>query len=166
MGGRPGADGLGAVSFPYNVRNVSVEWSESETPVLFERRELIADSGGAGEWRGGLGEELAFRIEPSADIDPDRPIVLSGSSGRMRFAPQGAIGGKPGSLGLIAVNDRPIAPTSAPEVSFRPGDLVRLRVPGGGGHGNPAQRVPGLVAADLRNGYVTPEGARDDYRLE
>ena len=48
MGGRPGADGLGAVSFPYNVRNVSVEWSESETPVLFERRELIPNSGGAG----------------------------------------------------------------------------------------------------------------------
>ena len=59
MGSRPGADGLAAVSFPYNVRNVSVEWSETETPVLFVRRELIADSGGAGRWRGGLGEELA-----------------------------------------------------------------------------------------------------------
>ena len=42
QGGRPGADGLPAVSFPYNVRNVSVEWSETETPILFERRELIA----------------------------------------------------------------------------------------------------------------------------
>ncbi|HEX2151433.1 MAG TPA: hydantoinase B/oxoprolinase family protein [Stellaceae bacterium] len=163
MGGRPGADGLGAVSFPYNVRNVSVEWSESETPVLFERRELIADSGGAGEWRGGLGEELAFRIEPTADIDSGRPIVLSGSAGRMRFAPQGAVGGRPGSLGWIAVNDVPIEPTSAPEISFRPGDLVRLKVPGGGGHGDPARRARERLAADLRNAYVTRDGARRDY---
>jgi N-methylhydantoinase B len=163
MGGRPGADGLGAVSFPYNVRNVSVEWSESETPVLFERRELIADSGGAGEWRGGPGEELAFRIEPSADIDPERPLTLSGSAGRMRFAPQGALGGRAGSHGWIAVNDTPIEPTSAPEVSFRPGDLVRLKVPGGGGHGDPSRRARERIAADLRNGYVSPEGARREY---
>jgi len=163
MGGRPGADGLGAVSFPYNVRNVSVEWSEAETPVLFERRELIPDSGGAGEWRGGLGEELAFRVEPTADIDPDRPMVLSGSAGRMRFAPQGAAGGGDGSHGWIAVNDLPIEPTSAPEISFRPGDLVRLKVPGGGGHGDPARRSAERLAADLRDGYVTPDGAPRDY---
>ena len=165
MGGRPGADGLGAVSFPYNVRNVSVEWSESETPVLFERRELIADSGGAGEWRGGLGEELAFRIEPTAHIDPDRPIVLSGSAGRMRFPPEGAIGGRNGSLGWIAINDCPIEPTSAPEVSFRPGDLVRLKVPGGGGHGDPARRRRERLAADLHNGCVAADGVRRDYGL-
>lgn len=163
MGGRPGADGLAAVSFPYNVRNVSIEWSESETPVLFERRELIPDSGGAGTWRGGLGEELAFRIEKTADSDPDRPIVLSGSAGRMRFPPLGAVGGGDGSHGWIAVNDQPIDPTSAPDITFRAGDLVRLKVPGGGGHGDPAGRKPEHLAADLRNGYVTPEGARRDY---
>ena len=44
MGGRPGDDGLTSVSFPYNVRDVSIEWSEMETPVLYEARELIADS--------------------------------------------------------------------------------------------------------------------------
>ena len=70
MGGRPGADGLGAISFPYNVRNVSVEWSETETPVLFLRRELITDSGGAGRWRGGLGEELAMTVEKTAAVAP------------------------------------------------------------------------------------------------
>ena len=51
MGGRPGDDGLASVSFPYNVRDVSIEWSEMETPVLYEARELIADSGGAGEFQ-------------------------------------------------------------------------------------------------------------------
>ena len=57
----------------------------------------------------------------------------------------------------------PIEPTSAPEVSFRPGDLVRLKVPGGGGHGEPGRRTKERLAADLRNGYVTREGARRDY---
>ena len=70
MGGRPGADGLGAISFPYNVRNVSVEWSETETPVLFLRRELITDSGGAGHWRGGLGEELVMTVLEQRDRHP------------------------------------------------------------------------------------------------
>lgn len=163
MGGRPGGDGLGAVSFPYNVRNVSVEWSEAETPVLFERRELIPDSGGAGEWRGGLGEELAFRVDPDADIDPARPLVLSGSAGRMRFPPLGAAGGKNGSLGWVAVNEVPIEPTSAPDVTFGPGDLVRLKVPGGGGHGDPARRAAARIAADLRDGYATREAVRRDY---
>jgi N-methylhydantoinase B len=155
QGGRPGADGLPAVSFPYNVRNVSVEWSETETPILFERRELIAGSGGAGRFRGGLGEELAFRVEPTADVDPARPLVLTGSAGRMRYPAAGIAGGRPGSPGRVLVNDVPVAPTSSLEVSFRPGDLVRLMTPGGGGHGDPAARDPEAAARDGRDGYVS-----------
>jgi N-methylhydantoinase B len=161
MGGRPGADGLAAVSFPYNVRNVSVEWSETETPVLFQRRELIADSGGHGQWRGGLGEELAFTVEASADVSPASPLVLSGSAGRTRYPAQGVLGGGPGSHGVISVNDAPIAPTSAPDVHFKLGDIVRLKTPGGAGHGSPKNRAPTAVESDLRDGYITklPPGA-------
>jgi N-methylhydantoinase B len=157
QGGRPGADGLPAVSFPYNVRNVSVEWSEAETPILFERRELIPDSGGAGRFRGGQGEELAFRFEPGADVDAARPLVLSGSAGRMRYPAAGIAGGLPGSPGRILVNDAPIAATSSPEVSFRPGDVVRLQTPGGGGHGDPAARDPAAEAIDRRDGRILTE---------
>ncbi len=155
MGGRPRADGLAAVSFPYNVRNVSVEWSETETPVLFLRRELIADSGGQGQWRGGLGEELAFTVETNADVAPASPLVLSGSAGRTRYPAQGVLGGGAGSLGSISVNDQPIAPTSAPDVHFKVGDVVRLKTPGGAGHGNPANRSAAAVESDLRDGYIT-----------
>jgi N-methylhydantoinase B len=162
MGGRPGADGLAAISFPYNVRNVSVEWSETETPVLFLRREVIADSGGAGQWRGGLGEELALTVEPSADVDATAPLVLSGSAGRTRFPAEGAAGGKPGSKGWIAVNDEPIAPTSAPEFTFKPGDVVRLKTPGGAGHGAPSQRPAAAVDTDRRDGYVTTAASESD----
>ena len=163
MGGRPGADGLAAVSFPYNVRNVSVEWSETETPVLFLRRELIADSGGAGEWRGGLGEELAFTVEPTADVGATSPLVLSGSAGRTRFPAEGIAGGRQGSHGWIAVNDEPIAPTSAPDVRFGPGDVVRLKTPGGAGHGRPVDRSGAAIDADLRDGYITPEAREREY---
>jgi N-methylhydantoinase B len=164
MGARPGMDGLAAVSFPYNVRDVSVEWAEMETPLRFEKRELIPDSGGAGQWRGGLGEELVLR---GSDDDPsDQPLVLSGSSGRMRFAPAGLFGGRPGSLGRIEVNGAPIAPTSSPEVTFRHGDLVRLLLPGGGGYGDPRRREPALIEADLSNGYMTLEAARREYGYE
>ena len=163
MGGRPGRDGLASVSFPYNVRDVSIEWAELETAILFERRELIADSGGAGRWRGGLGEELALRAFDDGRLDPASPVVLSGSAGRMRFAPAGLYGGRPGSHGRILVNDVAIAPSSSPNIVFRSGDLVRLRLPGGGGYGDPRQRDRALVAEDLRNGVITPEAARREY---
>jgi N-methylhydantoinase B/oxoprolinase/acetone carboxylase alpha subunit len=162
MGGRPGADGLAAVSFPYNVRNVSVEWSETETPILFLRRELIPDSGGQGQWRGGLGEELAMTVEATADVSPAAPLVLSGSAGRTRYPAQGLLSGGPGSLGSVAVNDEPIAPTSAPDLRFKIGDVMRLRTPGGAGHGDPSKRSRTAVESDLRDGYISkpPSPAR------
>src|SRR5260370_1575895 len=121
MGGRPGMDGLASVSFPYNVRDVSVEWAELETPIFFERRELIVDSGGAGRWRGGLGEELALRAFDDGRLDPHAPVVLSGSAGRMRFAPAGLLGGPAASRGPILVNDRAVNPTSSPHLILPPG---------------------------------------------
>jgi N-methylhydantoinase B len=163
MGGRPGRDGLASLSFPYNVRDVSVEWSEMETPVLIDRRELLADSGGPGQWRGGLGEEFVLRAFSGGDVDRTKSIILSGSAGRMRFPPQGLFGGRPGALCRIDVNDTPIRPTSSPEIPFRASDVVRLRLPGGGGYGEPAKRDRQLIESDLRNGYITPEAARRDY---
>ena len=155
MGGRPNADGLGAVSFPYNVRNVSVEWSETETPVLFLRRELVADTGGPGRHRGGLGEELVLTVEPTADVDAAVPLHLTGSAGRMRFPAEGVLGGGSGSRGLISVNGEAIAPTSAPDMAFRPGDVVSLRTPGGAGHGPHSDRSEAAIEADLWDDYVT-----------
>ena len=165
MGGRPGDDGLASVSFPYNVRDVSIEWSEMETPVLYAARELIADSGGAGEFRGGLGQELILQAY-GGRVKKGEPLVLSGSAGRMRFPPRGLAGGRDGSYGAIEVNGEGIAPSSSPNVTFQEGDVVRLRLPGGGGHGDPARRRRERIEADLEAGYVTPEGARRDYGYE
>jgi N-methylhydantoinase B len=162
MGGRPGMDGLASVSFPYNVRDVSVEWSEMETPLMFEKRELIADSGGVGQWRGGLGEEMVIRAVPDR-VDPRAPIVLSGSAGRTQFPPAGTLGGGPGTLGRIEVNGRATPPSSSPDIVFGPNDVVRLLLPGGGGYGNPNKRERSLIERDLKNGYVTAEAVARDY---
>jgi N-methylhydantoinase B len=163
MGGRPGADGLGAISFPYNVRNVSVEWSETETPVLYLRRELITDSGGVGRWRGGLGEELVMTVERTTAVPASAPLTLSGSAGRTHYAAQGVAGGSPGSLGSIGVNDIAIPPTSAPELHFLPGDTVALRTPGGAGHGPAAERTREAIESDLKNGYISAAAAERDF---
>jgi N-methylhydantoinase B len=163
MGARPGRDGLASVSFPYNVRDVSVEWSELETPLLFEKRELLPDSGGPGRWRGGLGEEMVLRAAGEGRVDPTKPVVLSGSAGRMQFPPAGVFGGGAGGFGRIEVGGTPIAPTSSPEIVFTSRDVVRLALPGGGGYGPPRERDRALVESDLRNGYITPDGAARDY---
>ena len=162
MGGRPGRDGLAAVSFPYNVRDVSIEWSEMETPILYQARELIPDSGGAGEYRGGLGQELILHAYPGR-VSQSSSLVLSGSAGRMRFAPSGTAGGEAGSFGKIEINGKPIDPTSSPEITFGPNDVVRLALPGGGGLGAPEKRAQAAIDSDLEAGYVTPGGVARDY---
>ena len=123
-----------------------------------------ADSGlgRSGEFRGGLGQELVFSAY-RGQVKEGEPLVLSGSAGRMRFPPRGLLGGGDGSYGAIEVNGEAIAPSSSPNVTFGEGDVVRLRLPGGGGHGDPARRRRERVEADLKAGYVTSEGARRDY---
>ena len=164
MGGRPGADGLGAISFPYNVRNVSVEWSEtrdagccssvaSSSPIL----------GGAGQWRGGLGEELVITAPIERGAAPDQPLLLSGSAGRMRNPAQGLLGGAPGSLAAIEIGGAALEATASPAAAIEPGQRLRFLLPGGGGYGNASERDPALIERDLRNGYISAERARRDY---
>ncbi len=166
MGARPGRDGLASVSFPYNVRDVSVEWSEMETPVIFDKRELIVDSGGAGQWRGGLAEELVLRGNPDSNLDVQQPLVLSGSAGRMLNPAQGLFGGRPGSIAEIHVGNRKLQPTASPEARVQATESLRFVLPGGGGYGDPTKRDPELIARDIKNGYVSLESARRDYGYE
>ena len=104
-----------------------------------------------------------IRAAGDGRIDPTRPIVLSGSAGRMQFPPAGVFGGGAGGFGRIEVGGTGIAPTSSPEIVFTSRDVVRLVLPGGGGYGPPRERDRALVESDLRNGYITPEGAARHY---
>ncbi len=166
MGGRPGRDGLASVSFPNSVREVSTEAVETETPLLYERREIICDSGGAGQWRGGPGEVLVMRAVPGGDVDPGSAIVFSGSGGRFTEPPHGVLGGSPGAIARILVDGEPVDPASlgnSPEVHFRADQVLTVELPGGGGYGDPRRRDPRLVEEDLRGGYISRERALRDY---
>lgn len=155
MGARPARDGLDSISFPYNVRDVSVEGSEIETPLLITRRELRDGSGGAGEYRGGLGETIVITGAPDGDLNSRLPLVLSGGAGRFSRGPAGVAGGLHGAPGRIAVDGVALPATelgNSPHVAFRPDQLITLELPGGGGYGDPARRSPAAIASDVAEG--------------
>ena len=154
------------MSFPYSVREVPTEVVEIETPLLVERRELIRDSGGAGRWRGGLGEEIVIRLPPDADVDTSIPLLFSGAAGRFRRPAAGRFGGRAGRAARILLNDEPLDPDvhgNSPELRFTHRDVLTLELPGGGGYGVTAERTPAEIEADVENGYVSAEAALEHY---
>lgn len=149
-------DGVTAVVFPGNIASTSVELFEHETPLVVRRRALIADSGGAGRFRGGLGQETV--IENRSDA----PVRSALSGGRFHVPAPGLDGGSAGAKGAILVNDG--APFARPDrADLATGDRAAFHQPGGGGFGPAKDRDIALVVADVHEGYVTVEGARRDY---
>ena len=124
--------------------------------MLCERKALVPDSGGPGRHRGGLGQEIVIRNVARA------PVVASVIGGRIHEAAPGLEGGACGGTGVIAVNEGAALGKSS-QVLLAPGDRIRMRFPGGGGFGDPRQRAPEAVLADVLRGLVSPERARKDY---
>lgn len=151
-------DGVTAVVFPGNIASTSVELFEYETPLLVRRRALIPDSGGPGKYRGGLGQETV--LEARAIL----PIRTALSGGRFHHPAAGMEGGASGAKGEIRVNDGP-AFERPDRVDLTMGDRVTLRQPGGGGFGAAQMRDPALVAADLREGYISLKAAQQEYAV-
>jgi N-methylhydantoinase B len=149
-------DGNSAVVFPGNIATTSVELFELEAPFLFLSRELRADSGGPGAFRGGLGQETVMRCLN------DSPIQVAFSGGRLIEPAQGRDGAGAGALGIIQVREDAPFSRSGRDV-MRKGDLCRFSQPGGGGFGDPAQRDTALIERDIRLGYVTADSAARDY---
>ena len=134
-----------------------VEIHETEFPMRVVRFDVRADSGGPGKFRGGLGctreyqllEDAAVRVRGKGDM-------------RSKMPPWGVFGGHAARVGGISVNGEEV-PETAREVRVKPGDIVRVNMNAGGGYGDPLERDPELVLGDVLDGYVTPQGARDDY---
>lgn len=160
-GGHAGGDGASALSCGlHNNTNAPIEMVEAKYPVVFTRYGLVPDSGGAGQFRGGLGLVREFRLEAPEGS-------LSTNFERFRFAPYGIKGGKPGSLSSTTVlrADGSVESLNS-KVSGIPlgaGDTVTIMTSGGGGFGNPADRDPARLAEDIAEGLVTPQAARTDY---
>ena len=151
-GGHPEGDGASALSCGmHNNANAPIEMVEALYPVHFERYGLLADTGGAGRHRGGLGLERSWRFEG----DEAR---LSTNFERFRYPPRGLAGGGDGSLSRTTVIDASGHATHLPsKISghrLQHGDTVHLETSGGGGFGAPETRDPDALAADLAAGYV------------
>jgi N-methylhydantoinase B len=160
MGASTRGDGNQVYIFPANGANTPVEIFESDTPLLVERRELLVDSGGPGRTRGGLGRREAILIPEGPDA-PLAPVSLGIQSGRFRRPPEGLFGGKAGACARFLVNQRPGNPYGLTQL--QPGDRVVMDAAGGGGNGDPLERDPEQVLADVLEGTVSAEGARRDY---
>ncbi|WP_272004050.1 hydantoinase B/oxoprolinase family protein [Roseovarius sp. ZX-A-9] len=153
-GARPGADGLSATAYPSGVYGSQVEITEAVAPVTIWRRELRADSGGAGQYRGGLGQ----RIEMTSAIDA--PFLVFLSLERLKNPARGRAGGLPGLPGRVQVTGRADDIPGKGELRVAPGERLIFDTPGGGGFGPPAARDPAALARDLARGIVTNEGAK------
>jgi len=147
-GARPGKDGLSATAFPSGVWGSQIETTEAVAPVLFTRRELRPDSGGAGQFRGGLGQRIEMRSATSEDM------LLFLSVERIRFPAQGRFGGLPGAAGRVRLGrDGPDLPGKG-TLRIPAGETLVFETPGGGGFGPPDARDPAALSEDIAAGRV------------
>jgi N-methylhydantoinase B len=160
MGASASGDGNYVYIFPANGANTPVEIFESDTPLIVEKRELVSDSGGPGNMKGGLGKRELFRV-PDDEYAPIPPVNLGIQAGRFTYPAEGLFGGKPGTRAQFLVNGEP--GNSYGLTQMKPGDVVTIDAPGGGGYGNPLERDPEMVASDVMEEYVSLENARTDY---
>jgi N-methylhydantoinase B len=152
-GARPGSDGLSATAFPSGVWGSQVETTEAAAPVLFHRREMRVDSGGAGRQRGGLGQRI--EIGPAGQ----QGFALFLSVERMKNPARGRYGGQDGAAGRIRLHPSGAELPGKGVFTVGAGEVLIFETPGGGGFGPPQDRAAEAVAQDLERGLVSPEAA-------
>ncbi len=158
-GARPTKDGLSATAYPSGVMGTPVEINETVAPLIFRRKEYRPDSAGAGTFRGGLAQII--EIESAIGTD----IQLLAAFDRIDHPPRGREGGHAGDAGAVRLGSGQRLEGKGTQ-TIPAGDTVIFETPGGAGFGDPAGRDQEKVCADLRDGLVTPEGARRDYGVK
>jgi N-methylhydantoinase B len=155
-GARPTKDGLNAVGFPSGVAGVPAEVIESLSPVVMKRRQLRPDSGGAGTWRGGLGQLTEFTRRGEGRWS------VSSIADRTVYAAPGLLGGQSGAAGEVSLNDGTRLNAKALK-DLEQGEIVHVNLPGGGGYGDPLKRDIEKVRWDVVENYITAEEAERRY---
>ncbi len=155
MGARPKDDGISCIAYPTNTAVTPVEIVESGVPLRILRKEIICDSGGPGEFRGGCGQWQEVELLTEA------PAMISVRADRTRNPARGAAGGEAGSCTRVLLNDREIS--SKGITVAQKGDRLRVMTPGSGGYGLPFARDPRRTALDVGNGLVSMEAALSRY---
>ena len=151
MGARPGLDGLSATAFPSGVHTMPIEATEHTGPIVIWRKELRPDSGGDGEFRGGLGQVIEIAALEGHEFD------FSAMFDRVNHPAHGRNGGDPGVAGVVRLDDgtqmRPKGWQHVPA-----GRRLILELPGGGGYGDPAKRSTEARANDRSKQYISENG--------
>ncbi|MBV9543920.1 MAG: hydantoinase B/oxoprolinase family protein, partial [Chloroflexi bacterium] len=160
-GGRPFADGIdGVASMVVNFSNYPVEVIEREYPLRIEEYGFLPDTGGPGKFRGGLALVRRYRFLEESGTFQIR-------ADRSRFAAYGLAGGGSGSPSRSILNPGPdgreLPPKTTLHVQY--GDELRHELAGAGGFGNPLERDPNAVLQDVLDEKITPQHAREAYRV-
>lgn len=162
-GGRLTGDGVDGVDGPLGfLRNTPVEVVESETSVRVRQYMLVPDTVAPGRWRGGAA--IVMDIE---NVGFQATMTVRGMN-RSKFRPWGVLGGHPGALGGAVVNPGTPGEVHIDKITtldMKRGDLVRLTTPAGGGFGNPLEREPARVLADVIGGWISAPRAEKDYAV-
>jgi N-methylhydantoinase B len=158
MGASSRNDGLSATAFPSGIRGVPAEVIENISPVIMHRRELRANSEGAGRRRGGFGQEMELGVRGNS------PWTLSAMYDRTRCPARGLQGGCSGSTGAVRTASGELLHPKRQQ-RIEGGERVILSLPGGGGFGAATEREPETVARDVTDGLVSVERARDVYKV-
>lgn len=145
MGATALKDGNSTTSWPSNISPTPIEVAERDGPFEFRHKRLIPGSGGAGRFRGGLGQEICFASRHSG------PLSVVFLAERLRQPAPGLAGGEAGACGAVLINGQPV--DARRQHVLQPGDEITLRTPGGGGYGPPSTRAPGAMEADRAHGY-------------
>jgi N-methylhydantoinase B len=139
---------------------IPLEIAEARYPVRARRYEFHTEPGGAGRWRGGNGVVREFEIV-------SEEAIVTATLGRHRYPPWGLAGGKGGTTNRIEIlsGDGEVLERRG-KTARHPlarGQVLRLVTGTGGGYGDPRERPPEQVAADVADGYISAEQAREAY---
>ena len=147
MGASYRRDGPSVLSWPSNVSCTPVELCERTSPFRIRYKRFRPDTGGAGRFRGGLGQEILLENRSPS------PVAVGFLAERTIYPAFGIAGGGPGAPGAVEIDGDPANPKR--QHIIKTGSTVRLATPGGGGHGDPRARDRRATAEDLEQGYIT-----------
>ena len=157
-GARPTLDGMNATAFPSGVMTMPVEATEQVGPVVIWRKELRPNSGGAGKFRGGLGQYMDVGPREGHECD------ISAMFDRVDHPARGRRGGQAGLPTELVRSDG--VKMKGKGKQFLPhGTVAQMCFPGGAGYGDPSERDLDDIRRDLALGYITADHAKQNYDI-